>query len=91
VLEYCSDYGIDRSRIAVIGDSGGAYIAAGVSMRLAKYDEGHLVSFVGQLIPMTSNDFLVKPDDYYEEWELKGLNREMLKGKYDQLAGRRIE
>ena len=83
VLEYCSMYGIDRSRIAVMGESGGAYIAAGVAMRLAKDNEGHLVQFVAQLIPMTSNDFLVKKPEH--------IHTEMLKGKYDQLLGRRIE
>jgi len=45
VIKNAKDLGIDASRIALGGESGGAMITAGTCMRLAENNEGHLVKF----------------------------------------------
>ena len=45
VIANAEDLGIDPTRIAIIGESGGGYITAGVAMRLAERREGGLVRF----------------------------------------------
>jgi acetyl esterase len=76
VIANAEELGIDANRIALMGESGGGYLTAGVSMRLAEADEGHLVKFQVQVIPMTSNAFLTKEDSHFDEWELgMGMSR----------------
>ena len=70
VIANAEKLGIDGSRIALMGESGGGLITGGVSMRLAEANEGHLVRFQAQVIPMTTNAFITKPDSYFDEWEL---------------------
>ena len=48
-------YNIDKHRICIYGESGGAYIVAGVSLMLAERDESHIVKFQYQQIPMVEN------------------------------------
>lgn len=55
-------YGIDPSRIGIFGESGGAYITAGVSIMLAERNEGKLVKFQFQQIPMI-DDFFCKDNN----------------------------
>jgi len=45
VIANAAELGIDAKRIAIMGESGGAYICAGVAMELAKGDEAGLVRF----------------------------------------------
>lgn len=57
VLKNCEKYGVDPKRVAIFGESGGAYITAGVSLLLAEKDEGRLVRFQMQQIPMVDDFF----------------------------------
>lgn len=41
--------GIDKDRVMIAGTSGGGYVSAGVSMRLAEKNEGHLIRFSAML------------------------------------------
>lgn len=52
VIEKANEYNIDTSRLAIIGESGGGYMAAGVAMELAKKNESHLVKVVIVDLPM---------------------------------------
>ena len=45
VLANADRYGIDAKRVGVFGESGGAYITAGVGLMMAERNEGHLVKF----------------------------------------------
>ena len=45
VLANTKNLGIDPKRVVIGGESGGGYITAGVSMRLAQNNEGSLVKF----------------------------------------------
>ena len=45
VLANADRYGIDAERVGVFGESGGAYITAGVGIIMAENNEGHLIKF----------------------------------------------
>ena len=66
------EIGINPNKIATIGESGGSLIVAGVSMRLGEADEGHLIKFGAQLIPMVSNKLLLAPESQLDEMALVG-------------------
>jgi len=55
IIENADDLGIDVSRIAIAGDSGGGYICFAVMVMLAQKDEGHLVKLAVPGIPMISD------------------------------------
>jgi len=75
-----SDYlGINKNKIVTMGESGGGYICAGVSMRLAEANEGKLIKFSAQIIPMVSNRLFITPDSELAEQEVmfKTVNKEV--------------
>ena len=55
VTENASDLGIDHSRIAIGGESGGGYICFGTMILLARNEESHLVKLAIPNIPMVSD------------------------------------
>jgi len=65
VMANAEELGIDANRIAIMGESGGAAIVGGVSIRLAQAGEGRKVKFQAQSIPMVSNMWLTKPDEFF--------------------------
>jgi acetyl esterase len=67
--QYADDLGIDKTRIGIMGDSGGGYITTAVGMILAQTNESHLVRFQLPLIPQTSNVFLREKKDYFTPME----------------------
>ena len=67
--QYADNLGIDRSRIGIMGDSGGGYICSAVGMVLAQTNESHLVRFQMPLIPQTSNVFIRENKDYFTPME----------------------
>merc|ERR1711962_17794 len=52
VTSHASDLGVDVSKIAIAGDSGGGYICAGAMVQLASKDEGDLVKLAVPIIAM---------------------------------------
>jgi len=68
---------IDTSRVALLGDSGGGYVATGVGMLLGERGEGNLVKFMMPQIPMvgdlyvrdgtTDDDFTVPEEQGYRQ------------------------
>ena len=57
------ELGINPNKIATMGESGGGYLVAAVGMRLAEANEGNLIKFGAQLIPMVTNEPFVVPED----------------------------
>jgi len=45
IIATAGDLGINPKRIAIYGESGGAYITMGVGLKLAEKRESHLVKF----------------------------------------------
>ena len=70
VIAKTDELGIDPNKIATIGESGGGYIVAGVSIKLAEADEGHLIRFGAQLVPMVSNTIFTTPES-----EMDAMNK----------------
>ena len=63
-----ADYlGIDKKKIVTMGESGGGYICAGVSMRLAEANEGSLIKFAAQIMPMVTNRLFITPEYKLDE------------------------
>lgn len=69
LLKNADKLGVDSSRVFIAGESGGGYITAGVSMRLAERNESHLVKFQAQLSAMVS-DCYIHNRDKLEKWEI---------------------
>ena len=55
VTKNTEDLGIDPSRIAIAGESGGGYICAGAMVHLARKEESHLVKLAMPVIPMLAD------------------------------------
>ena len=55
VIENASDLGIDPTKIAIGGESGGGYICFGTMILLARNEESHLVKLAIPNIPMVSD------------------------------------
>lgn len=62
-------YGVDKSRIGVMGCSGGGWIASGLSYHLAKNDESSLVKTMFLHIPQMFKDNWFKEDGVLTEVE----------------------
>lgn len=73
VIAMADKMGIDKTRIGIMGESGGAYIVAGVSMRMAEKDEGKLVKWQAQLIPMTTNKWYTEIKEEERDEKMKGI------------------
>lgn len=69
VIANADQLGIDANRIAIWGESGGAYITAGVSIRLAQNNERNLIKFQGQHAPMTANYCYTKTEEFFDDWD----------------------
>jgi len=52
VISNASKFGVDASRIAIAGESGGGYVCAGAMVQLASKDEGDLVKLAIPIIAM---------------------------------------
>ena len=61
LIANCDNFKVDPERIAIGGESGGAYIAAGCAIELVKKNEGNLVKMLDIIHPMTSNFMHVTP------------------------------
>ena len=48
--------GIDKSRIAIAGESGGGYICFGTMVLIAQRNESHFVKLAMPIVPMTDGD-----------------------------------
>ena len=48
--------GIDKSRIAIAGESGGGYICFGTMVLIAQRNESHLIKLAMPIVPMTDDD-----------------------------------
>ena len=48
-------YGIDKNKIGMLGNDGGAWIAAGVGMIMAEHNDGNLLKFNLLQVPMVCN------------------------------------
>jgi len=57
VIANAKTYGVDPKQIMIFGESGGAYIVAGVSILLAERNESHLIKLQFQQIPMVDQSF----------------------------------
>lgn len=55
VSSHADDLGVDPSRVAIAGESGGGYICAGAMVHLARRGEGGLVKLAVPIIPMLSD------------------------------------
>ena len=45
VIKNADRLGIDPNRIAIMGESGGGYIVAGIAMRLGENNQRHLIKY----------------------------------------------
>lgn len=52
IIEHAAEFGVDPTRIAIAGDSGGGYIVMATNVMLAQKDEGHLVKLAIPSVPM---------------------------------------
>jgi acetyl esterase/lipase len=68
VISNAEALGIDRTKICLSGESGGGYICTGVAMHAAKNDESHLIKLLVPISPMTSDEFLSKPIDDFDQY-----------------------
>lgn len=68
VLENAQALGIDQNRICLTGESGGGYICTGVAMHAAKNGEGELIKLLVAQVPMTSDEFIRKPIEQFDEY-----------------------
>lgn len=74
VIDHAERFNIDRSRIAIAGESGGGYLCAGVAMQLAKNDESHLVKLCVPDKPMIYHGWVTKEFcelDLVAQWSKK--------------------
>lgn len=55
VTSHAADLGVDPSRVAIAGESGGGYICAGAMVELARQGEGGLVKLAVPIIPMLTD------------------------------------
>jgi acetyl esterase/lipase len=55
VIDNASSLSVDPSRVAIMGESGGGYLTAGLSVMLAQRDEAHLVKLAVPVIPMVDD------------------------------------
>lgn len=62
VIENADALGIDKTKVAISGESSGGYLATGVGMKLAEKDESHLVKLCFPIIPMTSDYYVRTPE-----------------------------
>lgn len=60
ILANAASLKINPSRVVIYGESGGGYICAGVSMRLAENNLSHKIKFSFQQIPMVDWFFIKK-------------------------------
>ena len=56
ICQNASILGIDHTRIALHGENGGGYLCAGVAMKLAEQNEGHLIKCVIPDIAMLNSE-----------------------------------
>jgi len=72
VIDNADALNIDKNRIAIMGESGGGWITAGVAMMLAERNESHLVRFHMPCIPENLSNVLYRgePDSYFNFVEL---------------------
>lgn len=86
-LANATSLGVDKSRVAIMGDSGGGYITAGVGIRLAEAGERDLIKFQMQMVPMVSNHAFLKPETECGAEELMG--RQFLATTVSHIAGKK--
>ena len=85
-----NELGINPNKIATIGESGGGYIVAGISMRLAEANEGGLIRFSAHVSPMCTNKLLITPESALDPMGLmiKGVVVEIIQAlceNYEEL------
>ena len=56
VKEHATELGVDASKIAIAGESGGGYLCLGTMVLLAKQKKSHIVKLAMPSIPMTDDD-----------------------------------
>ena len=55
VLDNSSSLGVDPARVAIMGESGGGYLTAALSVMLAQKGESNLVKLAIPVIPMVDD------------------------------------
>ena len=67
IVENAKEFGIDPTRIAIAGDSGGSYIAMATMVMMAQKDEGNLVKLAILAIPMIDDSCFGDPKSMTRE------------------------
>ena len=87
VSTHVAELGIDPKRIAVCGESGGAYIAVGACMELAKCNEAERVSLLIAISPQTSNFFRVADGPMLDDKSISGLRLDLYQTMANIISG----
>lgn len=85
-LAHAVDLGIDATRLAVGGESGGGYIAVGACMELAKCGEAERVALLVAISPQTSNFFRRATPVELERLSPHGLRLDLYKKMFDMIG-----
>lgn len=85
-LAHAADLGFDAKRLAVGGESGGAYIALGACAELAKRGEAARLALLVAISPQTSNFFRRATPAELEQLSPTGLRLDLYKKMYDVIG-----
>ena len=85
VLASDSDLGIDKTKIAMVGESGGSCIILGVAQHLVQMDEADIVKMLVLPWPMCGDSLVGGPQSDWTPYELSFKNMDMF---YEMMGGK---